>query len=154
MTGTDCGYWERHRGVGSGVGGTKDHQGIDITSGGTLWPGQTSSRAFINQRVDYSKNFGLPEELSRVHAMLLARRQVLHHTTVYHSNCNMSNCNWNSWKFLMQKFAKQLAKCICQCKIWTNFVVISFAVARQLQWRCAEWRLVYKISTKLLCTEN
>ena len=30
--------------------------------------------------------------------------------------------------FLMQKFAKQLAKCICQCKIWTNFVVISFAV--------------------------
>ena len=28
----------------------------------------------------------------------------------------------------MQKFAKQLAKCICQCKIWTNFVVISFAV--------------------------
>lgn len=37
--------------------------------------------------------------------------------------------------FLMQKFAKQLAKCICQCKIWTNFVVISFAVAWQL---CSE----------------
>ncbi len=35
----------------------------------------------------------------------------------------------------MQKFAKQLAKCICQCKIWTNFVVISFAVAWQL---CSE----------------
>ena len=36
-------------------------------------PGQiTLSWAFINQRLDYRKNFGLPEELIRSRAMLLA----------------------------------------------------------------------------------
>lgn len=54
----------------SGLSGEQKIIRADI--GGNMWPGQTWSRAFINQRLDYRKNFGLPDELIRSHAMLLA----------------------------------------------------------------------------------